>query len=44
MEVELVKFSLGLEEDEDIEWHVGGHSGLDTRKALEEIGEALATL
>jgi hypothetical protein len=33
-----------LEEDEDIEWHVGGHSGLDTRKALEEIGEALATL
>jgi hypothetical protein len=33
-----------LKEDEDIEWHVGGHSGLDTMKALEEIEEALATL
>jgi hypothetical protein len=33
-----------LKEDEDIEWHVGGHSGLDTMKALEEIEEALASL
>jgi hypothetical protein len=33
-----------LNEDEDIEWHVGGHSGLDTMKALEEIEEALASL
>jgi len=33
-----------LEEDENIEWHIGGHSGADTEKALEEIEEALATL
>lgn len=33
-----------LEEDEEIEWHVGGHSKWDTMKALEEIEEALATL
>jgi hypothetical protein len=33
-----------LGENEMIEWHIGGHSGLDTMKALEEIGEALATL
>ena len=33
-----------LEENEMIEWHVGGHSGLDTMKALEEIEEALAIL
>jgi hypothetical protein len=33
-----------LGENEMIEWHIGGHSGADTRKALEEIGEALATL
>ncbi len=30
-----------LEEDEDIEWHVGGRSGADTEKALNEIADAL---
>jgi hypothetical protein len=33
-----------LEEDEDIEWHVGGRSGADTEKALNEIDEALDNL
>jgi hypothetical protein len=33
-----------LEEDEDIEWHVGGRSGADTEKALNEIDEALNNL
>jgi hypothetical protein len=33
-----------LEEDEDIEWHVGGRSGADTEKALNEIAEALNNL
>jgi hypothetical protein len=33
-----------LNEFEGIRWHVGGHSGLDTMKALEEIEEALASL
>lgn len=33
-----------LKEDEEIEWHVGGHSGEDTRKALNEIAEALNSL
>jgi hypothetical protein len=33
-----------LEEDETIEWHVGGHSGEDTEKALNEIAEALNNL
>ena len=30
-----------LEEDEVIEWHIGGRSGADTEKALLEIREAL---
>lgn len=30
-----------LEEDEVIEWHIGGRSGLITEKALLEIREAL---
>jgi len=33
-----------LEEDEEVEWHVGGHSGMDTRKALGEIKKALASI
>jgi hypothetical protein len=33
-----------LEEGEDIEWHVGGRSGADTEKALNEIAEALNNL
>ena len=33
-----------LKEDEQIEWHVGGHSRLDTEKALNEIKEALNSL
>ncbi len=33
-----------LEEDEVIEWHVGGRSGADTEKALNEIDEALDNL
>jgi hypothetical protein len=33
-----------LNEFEGIQWHVGGHSGLDTMKALEEIEEALVSL
>ena len=30
-----------LPEDEVIEWHIGGRSGLTTEKALLEIREAL---
>jgi hypothetical protein len=30
-----------LRETETIEWHIGGHSGLITYKALEEIKSAL---
>ena len=30
-----------LDENEDIEWHIGGRSGLITEKALLEIREAL---
>ena len=30
-----------LDENEDIEWHIGGRSGADTEKALLEIREAL---
>jgi len=33
-----------LEENEMIEWHVGGRSGADTEKALNEIAEALNSL
>lgn len=33
-----------LEEDEEIEWHVGGFSREDTSKALNEIAEALNSL
>jgi hypothetical protein len=33
-----------LGEDEEVEWHVGGHSGMDTGKALNEIAEALNSL
>jgi hypothetical protein len=33
-----------LKEDEKIEWHVGGRSGSDTEKALNEIDEALDNL
>lgn len=33
-----------LKEDEQIEWHVGGHSRLATEKALNEIKEALNKL
>jgi hypothetical protein len=30
-----------LDENEDIEWHIGGRSGLTTGKALSEITKAL---
>ena len=33
-----------LKEDEEVEWHVGGRSGADTEKALNEIDEALDNL
>ena len=33
-----------LGEDEEVEWHVGGKSGLDTEKALNEIADALNNL
>jgi hypothetical protein len=33
-----------LEENEMIEWHVGGRSGSDTEKALNEIADALNSL
>jgi hypothetical protein len=33
-----------LEEDEEVEWHVGGRSRADTEKALNEIAEALNSL
>ena len=33
-----------LMEDEDIEWHIGGRSGLTTGKALSEITEALESI
>jgi hypothetical protein len=33
-----------LAEDEVIEWHIGGRSGADTEKALNEIAEALNNL
>ena len=33
-----------LEEDEEVKWHVGGRSGMDTRKALGEIKKALASI
>jgi len=33
-----------LKEGELIEWHVGGKSGLDTEKALNEIADALNNL
>jgi hypothetical protein len=33
-----------LQEDEIIEWHVGGNSGADTEKALNEIAEALNSI
>lgn len=32
-----------LKENEDIEWHIGGHNSLTTRNAAEEIEEALAS-
>ena len=33
-----------LEENEMIEWHVGGRSGADTEKALNEIADALNSI
>ena len=33
-----------LEEDEEIEWHIGGDSGRITEKALEEIEEVLQNI
>ena len=33
-----------LEEDEEIEWHIGGDSGRITEKALEEIEESLQNI
>jgi len=33
-----------LEEDEIVEWHIGGKSGIDTEEALNEIAEALNNL
>jgi hypothetical protein len=33
-----------LKEDEEVEWHVGGYSGMDTEKALNEIADALNNL
>ena len=33
-----------LEEDEEIEWHIGGDSGRITEQALEEIEEALQNI
>jgi hypothetical protein len=33
-----------LKENEMIEWHVGGETGIDTEKALNEIAEALNKL
>ena len=33
-----------LEEDEEIEWHIGGDSRRITEKALEEIEEALQNI
>ena len=30
-----------LDEDEEIEWHIGGHSRIDTETALGEIEKAL---
>ena len=33
-----------LKEDEEVEWHVGGYSGMNTEKALNEIADALNNL
>ena len=33
-----------LDENEDIEWHIGGRSGLTTGKALSEITKALDSI
>ena len=38
------KYYRELEEDEEVEWHIGGHSEADTEKALNEIEEALNSL
>lgn len=32
-----------LEEDENVEWHIGGRDSLTTMKAAEELDEALAS-
>ena len=33
-----------LGEDEEIEWHIGGHRSIDTQKAADEINNALNQL
>lgn len=33
-----------LDEDEIISWHIGGHRGIDTRKAADEISYSLNQL
>ena len=43
MTVEEIEEDRRLREDEDIEWHIGGHDSLATMKAAEEIDEALAS-
>lgn len=38
------KYYRPLDEEEMVEWHIGGHGGLVTKMALGEIADALSNL
>lgn len=38
------KYYRPLDEEEMVEWHIGGHGGLETKMALGEIADALSNL